>query len=134
MSLRALLAALCLTLPSSALAADGILLAVSTSNEARAALRAGVTGVPGVAAVAEAGRRQMWLVRSRDAAGAIVQEAGSGFRYPLDALVIDPPAFASLFNDHAVLLRSLGAGDAVLGESSAQLRRIGVGGRLEMAD
>lgn len=133
--MRALLLALLLCLPAvrSAPAADaGILLAVSTSADARAALVAEVARLPGVVAMAEIGRRQLALVRSRSADGAAVDQAAPGYRYLLDAMAFDPPSYARLQGLPALAL--LQPGEAILGESSARLRRIGVGGRLELAD
>jgi hypothetical protein len=133
--MRVLLFALLLCLPvlRAASAADaGILLAVSTSAEARAQLVQEAAQLPGVLATAEIGRRQLPLVRSRTAGGAIVDQAATGYRYMLDAMAFDPVSYARLQGVPALAM--LQPGDAVLGESSARLRRIGVGGRLEFAD
>ena len=133
--MRALLLALLLCVPvlRSAPAADsGILLAVSTSTDARAALVQEAARLPGVLAIAEISRRQVALVRSRAADGPVVDQAAAGYRYVLDAMAFDPPSYARLQGVPELAL--LQPGEAVLGESSARLRRIGIGGRLELGD
>ena len=75
------------------------------------------------------------LVRSWDAAGVPVDAPGEGYVIPLEAMAMDPatypaflpPAFAPLF-------ASLGAGEALLGESSARFRGLGPGAVLEFED
>lgn len=133
--MRILLLALLVSLPlTQAVPATnaGILVTVSTDAQARAALVAHVAQLPGVVAASEIGRRQLSLVRSRNADGAVVDQAPAGYRYLLDAMAFDPVSYARLLNVPELgLLRS---GEAALGESSARLRRIGVGGSLEFAD
>ena len=74
------------------------------------------------------------LVASRDAQGAPVDELPPGWAIPLDAAAIDPPrhaGFAPIADREAV--GGLGAGEAVLGRTSAELRRLEPGGVMELA-
>jgi len=75
------------------------------------------------------------LVASADAEGQPVDAAPPGMRIPLDALAIDPatyPPFA-LEGDRAALA-ALQPGQALLGETSARLRRVDAGGVLDLAN
>ncbi|HEX6568718.1 MAG TPA: M15 family metallopeptidase [Acidimicrobiales bacterium] len=74
------------------------------------------------------------LVSSRDAGGAPVDGLASGWAIPLDALAIDPAAhagFVSIADQAAVT--ALGEGEALLGATSAGLRRLEPGGVIELA-
>lgn len=93
-----------------------------------------VAGLPGVEDVAVVRGDLVDLVATSDADGVPVDAAPPGMRIPLDALAIDPvtyPPFVS--GTDAEVLAALGPGEAVLGETSARLRRLDRGGVLELA-
>jgi hypothetical protein len=74
----------------------------------------------------------LWLRKTQDADGRVVDEPPSPLAFPIDAFSVQASDYAP-FVDESVrdeLVRALSAGEAVLGEQSALLRRIGVGGRL----
>jgi hypothetical protein len=74
------------------------------------------------------------LVASRDAGGAPVDALDGGWAFPLDAVAIDPAAHAEFAGlaDRAALA-GLVPGQALLGRTSADLRRLGPGGVLRIA-
>lgn len=74
------------------------------------------------------------LVGSSDATGAAVDVVPAGWAIPLDAVVIDPTTHGGFVSvaDRAAIT-SLGDGQAVLGATSATLRRLGPGGVLDIA-
>ncbi len=86
---------------------------------------------------------QLDLVGSRAADGSIVSELTDGWRIPLDALAVDPDPYATAIASWAdvsaadaaaftALAEGEGSGRAVLTESSAALRGVGVGGELRL--
>jgi len=112
----------------------GLLLTASTRAELHDEFRDAVTKMPGMLAVTEVSRRQMRLVKSWDAGGAVVDEAPEGFHYALDVVVIAPATFAGIVGpDTRAIIAALKPGEAVLSTSSAKVRRIGNGGRMEFA-
>jgi hypothetical protein len=75
----------------------------------------------------------LWLRRTEDADGNVVDEPTAPFAFPIDAFAVDANDYAP-FVGTAVrdeIVRALRAGRAVLGEHSAKLRGLGPGGRLE---
>ncbi|MGH9211013.1 MAG: M15 family metallopeptidase [Acidimicrobiales bacterium] len=75
------------------------------------------------------------LVASRDAEGRVVQQLEDGWLVPLDAVAIDPvahAAFAPLADRAAVA--ELDDGEVLLSRASAQLRGVGPGATLELAN
>lgn len=114
---------------------QGMLLSASMSSEHQQAFRAGLERIKGVALVADIGRARIYFVATRDESGAPVDTAHSGYQYMLDAMVFDPASFAMLTGGaDGDLLAGLRAGDAVLSETSAEIRRLGVGGQIEFID
>jgi hypothetical protein len=74
----------------------------------------------------------LWLRRTEDADGRVVDEPTPPFAFPIDAFAVGPDDYAP-FVDPSVrdeIVRALRSGDAVLGEHSAKLRRLGPGGTL----
>ena len=96
--------------------------------------RAGVTELPGVLAIADIGRARLYMVRSLDEKGEVVDQAPREFAYLLDTLVFDPATYPAFAGPGAEVLGLLGKGEVVLGATSAKLRGLGPGGRLVMAD
>jgi hypothetical protein len=74
------------------------------------------------------------LVGSRDAGGAAVDQVATGWTIPLDAVAIEPAAHAELVSvaDRAAIA-SLGDGQALLGATSAEVRRLGPGSVVDLA-
>jgi hypothetical protein len=75
-----------------------------------------------------------WLARSLDAGGRVVDQPSSGMAIPLDLAAGEPQALAPMLPtaDRGVL-GALGRGEAILGATSARLRRLGPGGTLEIS-
>jgi D-alanyl-D-alanine carboxypeptidase len=73
------------------------------------------------------------LVGSRDMEGARVDALAPGWAIPLDAAAVDPARHADFvpIADRAAIA-GLGPGEAVLGRTSADLRRLAVGGVIEL--
>ena len=68
--------------------------------------------------------------------GAIVDRPPSPYKIPIDAFAVDPGQYAPFLPaaQRDAVVGALSAGEAVLGESSAQIRRIGVGGTMTFGD
>ena len=109
-----------------------MLLAVYTEEEHRNRLAVQAQQVVGVKAVALVARTALRLIRSWDVGGRAVDEAQRGYAYPLDAMLFEPVSFSRLAGNGGSLVASLAEGDALLGATSAEVRRIGPGGRLEL--
>jgi hypothetical protein len=77
-----------------------------------------------------------WMTESRDAAGHVVDRPTPPYAIPIDAFSVDPAAYAPFIPEayRADVTGALRNGRAVLGESSANLRRIDVGGSLVFGD
>jgi D-alanyl-D-alanine carboxypeptidase-like protein len=77
-----------------------------------------------------------WMNASHDAAGNVVDRPAPPYTIPIDAFAVDPRAYAPFVPDafRADVIDALRSGAAVLGESSAKLRRLGVGGALTFGD
>jgi hypothetical protein len=73
-----------------------------------------------------------WMTESRDDGGRIVDRPPPPFTIPIDAFAVDPDAYAPFVPDayRADVSAALRRGEAVLGESSAKLRRLDVGGSM----
>lgn len=100
-------------------------------------------GLPGGFATAVAGLPQaerttvvragiVDLVRSRDVRGAVVDEPEAGWTIPIEVAAFDA-AYPEFVPKSAVASFALGAGEGLLSETSAELRGLGPGGRLELA-
>ena len=75
----------------------------------------------------------VWLDRSLDAGGRVVDQPPAGMAIPLDLAGAVPQALAPFLPAaDRDLLAALGRGEAVLGATSARLRRLGPGGTLRM--
>jgi hypothetical protein len=73
-----------------------------------------------------------WLTRSTAADGAVVDRPVPPYAIPIDASAVDPSAYAPFLPPayRMVVVDTLAKGEAVLGATSARLRRLGPGGRL----
>ena len=74
------------------------------------------------------------MVASWDADGRAVDRTAAGFRIPLDTIAVDTATYPALLPqaDRSAFVR-LGPGDALLGETSARIRRLGAGATVELA-
>ncbi len=73
------------------------------------------------------------LVASTDAEGEEVDRTSGGRAIPLDVLAYDPATYRPFVSPATTdALAALGPGDAALGATSANLRRLGVGGQLTL--
>jgi hypothetical protein len=74
----------------------------------------------------------LWLRKTQDAEGRVVDEPADPFAFPIDAFAVQAKDYAP-FVGRSVrhrIVQALSAGTAVLGEHSARLRRLGPGGTL----
>jgi D-alanyl-D-alanine carboxypeptidase len=97
-------------------------------------LAAAITSDPSVlhASIVKGGRVD--LVASRDAGGAVVDSLVDGWAIPLDLVAFDPAEHAPFVPAaDRLALAELGPGEALLGQTSAALRRVGPGGVLSLA-
>jgi D-alanyl-D-alanine carboxypeptidase len=97
-------------------------------------LVAAATGDAQVSATSVVRGGALDLVGSRTAGGAAVDAPANGWAIPLDAIAVDPAAHAGFASgtDRAALA-GLGPGNALLGATSAELRRLGPGDTIELA-
>jgi hypothetical protein len=74
-----------------------------------------------------------WLTRSWSASGDVVDRPPNGYAIPLDTAAVDPVTFASFVPAaDRPSVAALADGQAILGETSAAIRGLGVGGVLEL--
>jgi hypothetical protein len=94
--------------------------------------RTKVGGLPGVRAAVVVAGDTLWMTRSFDASGAAVTRPTPPYEVPIDAFAVDPKAYAPFLPDayREQVTKTLAAGEAVLGTTSAKIRGFGVGGRL----
>jgi hypothetical protein len=91
---------------------------------------AGAAKIAGVDRVTAVLQDEAWMTRSTDATGKVV-DSPAPYEIPLDTAGIEPPRFASFLpQPYRATVAGLGRGDGILSETSATLRRIGVGGSL----
>ncbi len=92
-----------------------------------------VRALPGVRDLAVVRGDLRGLVETTDGADRVVDQVEPGWVLPLDVLAFDPRAFGRFVSPAARrVLDRLGADEVVLSETSATLRRLGVGGRLRL--
>jgi D-alanyl-D-alanine carboxypeptidase len=113
-----------------------VLLAWSRSGAGRGldpGLEPAAVGFPGVGATSLVRAGGLDLVGSRDMEGGQVEALAPGWAIPLDAAAVDPARHADFVpvGDRAAIA-GLGPGNAVLGRTSASLRRLAVGGVIEL--
>jgi len=98
-----------------------------------AGLTDAVAGVPGVAAATGVRAGQVGVTRTLDAGGAVVDQPADGWTLPVDVIAIDPAGYAALLPGAAgAALRDLVPGQALLGSTSAEVRRLGAGAVVEV--
>jgi len=107
-------------------------LLVWTSGGLPVGLAEAVRALAGVEAVTVVSGDQTAMVRSAQD-GLAVDDLADGWRIPLDTLAIDPGTFAPFLpGGPSATVGALGPGEAVLTETSARLRRLGEGARIEL--
>jgi hypothetical protein len=72
------------------------------------------------------------LVATWDASGAAVDELPPDWRFPVEVLAVEPAGYVAVLGVDDVT--TLAPDEALLSESSATVRRVGVGGRLRFVD
>jgi D-alanyl-D-alanine carboxypeptidase len=74
----------------------------------------------------------LWMTRSVRGSGAVVESAPLPYRIPIEVMATDARAMAPFLPGawRTTVYDVLRAGDAVMGETSASIRRLGVGDRL----
>jgi len=99
-----------------------------------AGLAAAATADPVVGATSVVRGGVVDLVASRDPGGATVDDPGPGWAVPLDAVAVDPVAHAGFVSmaDRATVA-ALRDGQALLGATSAELRRLNPGSVVDLA-
>jgi hypothetical protein len=77
-----------------------------------------------------------WMTASHDADGSVVDRPDPPYAIPIDAFAVDPGEYAPFLPDayRSHVVDALRDGKAVLGSSSAALRRIGPGGSISFGD
>lgn len=119
------------TTPAPVPATSGETLLAWTAGGMSASFSPAAAGVAGIREVTEVLAGRLDLVESRDEDGTVVDPADDGWAIPLDAIAIDPTTFTSFVpTSQRPVLERLRPGSVVLGETSAALRRMGVGGEL----
>jgi D-alanyl-D-alanine carboxypeptidase len=112
---------------------DERVLLVWTSGGLPPAFAEQVAAIPGVSRVTVAGGDLVNLTASFSADGRVVDSPPPGLTIPIDALAIDPSSYAAFFDGSAqAQLRALPPGQALLGATSAGLRRLGAGGVVQL--
>jgi hypothetical protein len=105
-----------------------------TANRLDPSLPTAAAALPEMRAVSVANAGVVDLVGSQDAEGRAVDALEAGWAVPLDAVAVVPAdhvAFAPVADRAA--LAGLGPGEALLGRTSAELRRVGPGAALDLA-
>ena len=111
---------------------DDVLLAWSAGG-LPAGFAEGVAALEPVRDVAVVRGELAGLVATRNADGREVDRAAPGWEYPFDLLALDPVTYGRFVDAPARrALRRLDEGEAVLGATSAELRRLDVGGTLQL--
>lgn len=93
----------------------------------------GTASIDEVRAVTEVTAGGLDLTASHDRVGTVVDQPEDGWSIPLDGIAIDPSTFSAFApTAERPVLERLEPGTVILGETSAALRRIEVGGRLTL--
>src|SRR6266536_1967232 len=106
---------------------------VWTPSRLPSGFAARVGALPGVRRAVAVVSGTVWLTQSLDGRGQIVDRPRAGMAIPLDLAAAAPQALAPLLPaaDQS-LLAALERGQAILGATSARLRRLGPGGMLQL--
>jgi hypothetical protein len=90
-----------------------------------------VAGLPSIDRSTAVAEDNVWMIRSWSSDGALVDHPTRPYAIPIDAAAVSPRSFGALLPppDRAVIA-ALGAGQGVLGATSAELRGLGPGAEL----
>ncbi len=92
-----------------------------------------VAAIPGVGAVASVRAGALLLRGSADAAGVAVDAPPPGWGVPLEAIAVDPATYGALLPESgADAITTLAPGRALLGATSARIRGLGAGARVDL--
>jgi hypothetical protein len=92
-----------------------------------------VSGLPKVAATTVVAEDDTWLRRSWNAGGQLVDHPPTGYRIPIDTAAVDPATFATFVPAaDRPDVAALSDGGAILGATSAALRRLGPGSVMDV--
>jgi hypothetical protein len=96
------------------------------------AFRRKMERLPGLHEVVVIGGDTLWLRRTEDADGRVLDQPPEPYAFPIDAFSAHPQDYAPFIGKsvRGELVAALRAGQAVLGEHSAELRGLGPGGKL----
>jgi hypothetical protein len=91
---------------------------------------AGAAKLPEIDRVTAVLQDNIWMTRSADATGKVV-DSPAPYAIPIDAAGIEPNRFASFLpKPYRATVADLGPNEGILSETSATLRRIGIGGTM----
>jgi hypothetical protein len=114
---------------------DGGVLLVWTRARLATGLAERVARTAGVVAVAAVRAGTLGLTESRRAGGELVDTVPAGWSIPLDVIGVDPATYAAFLPaGGADAVRRLEPGRALLGTTSAALRRLGPGGSITLGE
>jgi hypothetical protein len=101
-----------------------------------AKFRQQIASADGITKDVVVGGDTLWMTESNDSNGAIVDQPPSPYKIPIDAFAVDPNGYAPFLpaDQRDPIAGALRDGKAVLSQSSAALRRIGVGGTMSFGD
>jgi len=91
-----------------------------------------VGSLPGVRAAAVVAGDTLWMTDSSGASGAVAIRPTPPYKIPIDAFAVDPTEYGRFIPDayRDQVVSTLAKGEAVLGTTSAKIRRVGPGGQL----
>jgi hypothetical protein len=92
--------------------------------------------LPGIRRAVVVASDVTWMTGTLSDEGQVIDRPKAPYAIPLEATAVDPGSFAAFLPqaDRADIEASLAAGEGVLGESSAELRRLGPGGTIEFGN
>jgi hypothetical protein len=98
--------------------------------------RMNVGSLPGVQQSVVVAGDTIWLTKSLGAGGNVVDQPTPPYKIPIDAFAVDPPSYTPFMPAayRSQVTATLGSGKAVIGSTSAKIRKLGVGGILEFGD
>jgi D-alanyl-D-alanine carboxypeptidase len=99
-------------------------------------VRKHVPSLPGVARSVVVAGDTRWMTVSHAADGPVVDHPPAPYGIPIDAFSVDPGEYAPFLpaDMREAVTGTLRAGEGVIGQASADLRRIGVGGSMTFGD
>lgn len=121
--------------PSTAPRTDGAVLLAWTVGGLPDGFPKDTASIPDVGEVTEVVAGRVDLTGSHDANGEVVEKLEDGWSIPLDGIALDPSIYTAFVpTGQRPVVERLEPGTVLLGETSAALRRIEVGGRLILGD